>query len=99
MYLSAGSAMMGDVITAEAGMRIAFKLATQPIAGSKLRLLVDGVAVEHLPSPKTEDAGVSCVYPWQSDGKPHWVRAELDDANGEPLTLTNPIYVNWPQQR
>jgi hypothetical protein len=35
------------------------------------------------------------MYEWKSDGKRHWVRAELDDAKGEALTLTNPIYVNW----
>jgi len=70
-------------------------LATQLVAEAKLRLLVDGVAVEKLPSLQPGEAGVSCVFEWLSDGKRHWVRAELDDAKGDPITLTNPIYVNW----
>jgi hypothetical protein len=95
LYLTSGDAMMGDAITATAGKSVAFKMATKQVVGAKLKLLVDGRAVEHLPEPQADAAGVSCVYQWTSDGKRHWVRAELHDSKGEAMTLTNPIYVNW----
>ncbi len=94
LYLTAGSAMMGDTISA-AGTAVSFKIATKPLPGSKLRLLVDGVAVEGLAPPAQGGDSFASVYEWRFDGKRHWVRAELDDAQGEPVTLTNPIYVNW----
>jgi hypothetical protein len=95
LYLNAGSAMMGDAIVAEAGKRVDFKLTTQPAPDSELRLLVDGKTAGTLAALKSDGATASSTYAWTSDGKRHWVRAELDDAQGNPLTLTNPIYVNW----
>ena len=95
LYLTAGDAMMGDAISAAAGKGVAFKMATKQVAGTTLKLLVDGKAVDSLPAAQADAAGVSSVYQWTSDGKRHWIRAELDDTKGEPMTLTNPIYVNW----
>ncbi|WP_213805082.1 CehA/McbA family metallohydrolase [Granulicella sp. dw_53] len=98
LYLSAGSAIMGDAIVAEAGKRVWFKMTTQEFGQAKLRLLVDGIAVNDLPAVQQSTAAeVNCLYDWLSDGKRHWVRAELDSADGDPITLTNPIYVNWGQ--
>jgi len=95
LYLNAGSAMMGDAISAEAGKSVAFKLTTQPVANSVLRLLVDGKPAGNLGALHSDGTNVTTTYEWSSDGQRHWVRAELDDANGDPITLTNPIYVNW----
>jgi hypothetical protein len=66
--------------------------ASQP---AEVRLLVDGVEVKSLPALRKDGADWSRVYNWESDGKRHWVRAELVDAHGDPITLTNPIYLNW----
>jgi hypothetical protein len=97
LYFNAGAAMMGDEIVAESGKRVEFKLTTPAGAEARLRMLVDGKTVECVQG--LEFAGKvatrTCGYEWTSDGKRHWVRAELDDAKGEPMTLTNPIYVNW----
>jgi hypothetical protein len=95
LYLNAGSAMMGDAISAEAGKSVTFKLATQPVADSVLRLLVDGKPAGTLGALQSDGTSVTTTYEWRSDGQRHWVRAELDDANGDAITLTNPIYVNW----
>jgi hypothetical protein len=95
LYLNAGSAIMGDAIVAEVGKRVAFKLTTKQVVGTKLRLLVDGTDVKDFPAAQQEGEDVSSVYEWQSDGKRHWVRAQLDNLKGEAMTLTNPIYVNW----
>jgi hypothetical protein len=95
LYLNAGKAMMGDEIVAEAGKKVEFKMTTKAAAGAVLRLMVDGKAVGDLAALKPDGANESATYGWMSDGKRHWVRAELDDAQGAPVTLTNPIYVNW----
>jgi hypothetical protein len=97
LYLNAGDAMMGDAIEAAAGKKVEFKVETpaRPAMGSALRLLVDGKVVEAAPGLQPDDGSVTWLPKWTSDGKRHWVRAELEDAAGEPITLTNPIYVNW----
>ncbi len=93
LHLTAGQAMMGDMIQAAAKTRVAFGVtATQ---AGVVRLLVDGLPVQGLPALQKDGADWTCIYNWDSDGKRHWVRAELVDAQGEPVTLTNPIYVNW----
>jgi hypothetical protein len=93
LHLTAGQAMMGDMIPAPAKTRVAF-VVTATQAGV-VRLLVDGLPVQGLPALQEDGADWTCIYNWDSDGERHWVRAELVDAKGEPVTLTNPIYVNW----
>jgi len=83
LYLTAGDAIMGDAITATTGKELPSSWRRKQVAGARLKLLVDGKAVESLPEPVTDAAGLSCVYQWTSDGKRHWVRAELDDSKGE----------------
>ncbi len=95
LYLSAGAAMMGDAIVAGSGKSVPFKMTTQPVTDAKVRLLVDGKDVGALRCLPVAGRESTCMYDWASDGGRHWVRAELDDAKGEVMTLTNPIYVNW----
>lgn len=85
LLLNAGTAMMGDEITAPAGQSITFTLTTKDAGNAALRMFIDGK-----PQPATLP-----TFAWTSDGQRHWIRAELDDAQGAPLTITNPIYVNW----
>ena len=100
LYLNAGSAMMGDAIVAESGKSVKFKMTvSRSVPEAKLRLIVDGKTVKELPGFQPDNGSVSWLHDWRSDGKRHWVRAELDDAQGEPMTLTNPIYVNWDGAR
>jgi hypothetical protein len=93
LYLAAGQAMMGDAISAAEKTQVVFKMTASQLA--EVRLLIDGVEVKTLPALKKDGADWSCIYKWESDGKRHWVRAELVDAEGVPITLTNPIYLNW----
>ena len=96
LYLNAAAAMMGDAIVAESGKSVEFKMeVSRSVSGAKLHLIVDGKTVKELPGFQPDNGSVSWLNDWKSDGKRHWVRAELDDAKGEPMTLTNPIYVNW----
>jgi hypothetical protein len=37
-------------------------------------------------------------FQWTSDGQPHWLRAEIRDANGVLQLISNPIYINHEKQ-
>jgi hypothetical protein len=95
LYLTAGSAMMGDEIVAESGKRVTFSLSTSPTSGATARVFVDGIVVAPSLVLKPGETESTCAYEWLSDGGRHWIRAELVDAQGELLTVTNPIYANW----
>jgi hypothetical protein len=33
-------------------------------------------------------------FQWTSDGHAHWLRAEVRDANGSLMLVSNPVYIN-----
>lgn len=95
LLLSAGDAMMGDEIAAAAGKTITFTLRSHDAARGTLRVFVDGKPAAEPPAWTSDNEGRIAQFAWRSDGKRHWIRAELDGDGPDPLTLTNPIYVNW----
>ena len=95
LYLKSGNAIMGDEIKSPAGQTAIFTLDTHNAATVTPRLYIDGKPITTTPPLRLEKTTGSCAYQWQSDGKRHWIRAELIDPRGDLLTLTNPIYINW----
>jgi hypothetical protein len=93
LLLNAGPAMMGDEVKAASGSTVNFTITTNDHSGAWLRLYLDGKPVE--PEPILSGGGAS--YHWVSDGRRHWLRAELVDGKpgSDPIVLTNPIYLNW----
>jgi hypothetical protein len=93
LLLTAGTAMMGDELAAAAGTTVVFKVSTNDRSGAQLRLYLDGRPAADQPVL----ASGTATYNWRSDGRRHWVRAELRDGGegSDPVTLTNPIYLNW----
>jgi hypothetical protein len=83
LHLSAGAAVMGDEISAPSGQKLNFTLTAKNAGDTTPRIFLDGK-----PEP-------SAINTFTSDGRRHWVLAELDDPSGQPVTITNPIYVNW----
>jgi len=45
--------------------------------------------------PAAESADPATTFAWTSDGQRRWIRAELDRRSLNPISATNPIYVNW----
>lgn len=89
-------AMMGDALAAPAGTAVRFELHVAHAPGTIVRLLLDASEV-----PLLRDAGIDGddavrSFTWPSDGKRHWIRAEVRDAGGHLLLLGNPIYLNAP---
>ena len=87
-------AMMGDTLAAPAGATVRFKIRVTQSAGSAISLVLDGAAAKLLAERTVDGADVSRGFDWTSDGKRHWLRAEVRDANDRLLLLGNPVYLN-----
>jgi hypothetical protein len=87
-------AMMGDALAAPAGAVVRFKLRVAHAGGAVIALVLDGEDAGLLAERKVDDADVTRGFDWTSDGKRHWLRAEVRDADGRLLLLGNPIYLN-----
>lgn len=85
------SAEMGDNLAAPAGERVHFILTASAPQGSRAEILVDGQ-----PWQPSVHAALSQSFDWPSDGKRHWIRANVRGQAGELLLVGNPVYINQP---
>jgi hypothetical protein len=85
---------MGDAIRAASGAMLHVDIHVAHAAGAKLVVLLDGKP--YAPSVDTAlgSADQHVGFDWHSDGKRHWLRAEVRSTLGIPLLIGNPIYVN-----
>lgn len=90
----AATAGMGDALMAADGTAVRFALHVSGCEGAKVVLMVDGRPMGEAVAVGAErDASTEMV--WQSDGRRHWVRAEVRGPEGRLWLLGNPVYVNW----
>lgn len=87
-------AMMGDALAAPAGTPVQLSVHVAHAAGATMVLLLDGKDTGMLTKAHVDSDDVVRQLHWISDGKPHWLRAEVRDAAGRLLLLGNPIYIN-----
>ncbi|TFW30642.1 CehA/McbA family metallohydrolase [Duganella callida] len=87
-------AMMGDSLAAPGGLTVQFKLHVAQADGATIKLVMDGAEADLLPARDVDGDDVQRSFNWISDGKPHWLRAEVRDARGHLLLLGNPVYLN-----
>lgn len=87
-------AEMGDALSVPAGESMHVMVKVKAPDGSRVQVLVDGKPwqpnadlVVHGPLDRSFD--------WPSDGKRHWIRANVRGASGELLLVGNPVYLNW----
>jgi len=85
-------AVMGQTLAVAAGDSVRFMADVKGVAAGWVQLIVDGqtsaayrVAVQ--PGQPT------ALAPWRADGRRHWVRADVRDAQGRLLLIGNPIYI------
>jgi len=89
------SAMMGDTLQAASGAMVQFDIHVAHANGASIRLVMDGAdASELLPGRDIASDDTQHTFNWSSDGKPHWLRAEVRGARGQLLLLGNPVYLN-----
>lgn len=87
------AAEMGDAMTVPAGQSVRFTVTASAPDGARAEIVVDGKPWQ----PKADLAvhgKFSQSFDWPSDGKRHWIRANVRGASGELLLVGNPIYVN-----
>jgi len=93
---SAGSQTveMGDAITAAAGQKLRFTVTATAPEGGRAEIIIDGKPWQ--PGVNLAVRGQwSQSFDWPSDGKRHWIRANVRGSAGELLLVGNPIYVNY----
>jgi hypothetical protein len=96
---SAGSsALAGDSLPAPSGDPVRI---TAHIAGCKESsavLLLDGQSDASLPAKALSENDAKLEFSWMSDGKKHWLRAEIRTPDGKLQLLSNPVYLNYPNR-
>ncbi len=91
----AGTAKMGDLLSAPNGSQVSFDVRVTGCADAKVTLLEDGRPL-NLATPSTLSPSRQTVrFSWTSDGRRHWFRADVSGLDEKLWLLGNPIYVNW----
>ena len=87
-------AVMGDAIDVAADATMHVDIHVAHAAGAKLVVFLDGKP--YAPSVDTAlgSADQHVGFDWHSDGRRHWLRAEVRSAAGVPLLIGNPLYIN-----
>ncbi len=89
------SATMGDDLAAPAGTAVDYSLHVIKAGGGHVRIVEDGAEIA-LPGTSTSLAA-DATLPFQrpSDGRRHWLRADVYDADNHLILVGNPIYLNF----
>jgi len=85
---------IGGSLKAPASNEVAFDLHVRNMVGGRVEIVVDGETTKLAPSEALTATGQNVHFSWRSDGKAHWLRANVRDADGRLALVGNPIYVN-----
>ena len=88
---------MGGDLAATGGTSVQLSIHVVACGGDNLRLLVDGHDDGTLAPIPVNGAHETLHAQWTSDGKRHWIRAEVRGKEGKLLLLGNPVYINFPK--
>ncbi len=88
-------ASMGSNIKAQNGEDLTIEVHAAACQGASLLFFIDGAESAALLPRSINSADETVRAPWRSDGKRHWIRAEIRDSDDHLLLLGNPVYVNW----
>jgi hypothetical protein len=91
------SAHMGETLEVRPAMTVHFRGTVQGVMGGRVEPIVDGRHQDLLKRPEIAAASDSFEFSWRSDGKRHWVRVDVRDANGHLVLVGNPVYLSGPQ--
>jgi len=88
------TAEMGDTLAAPKGSIVEVTLHVKALAGARVEIIVDGKAFQPKASLAIQDAEQMLSFDWPSDGRRHWMRANVRAADGTLLVVGNPVYLN-----
>jgi len=87
-------AAMGDALPAPAGAAVQFRVQVTAMRGAQLRVTDNGRVIQPLRVAAIGGDEAQLAFDYASDGKPHWIRADVVSAEGKLLLLGNPVYLN-----
>lgn len=94
------TARMGDTLALAAGAEAAFEIEVGGVAGGRVEVIVDGARADALlPDAVIAELDIRKRFRWRSDGRRHWLRVDVRDAEGRLALVGNPIYVNFGSTR
>ena len=85
---------MGSAIEVAAGHSISFRVRLASCPRASVHLFLDGRETPGLGPLPTAFGDETLPFRWTSDGGIHWLRAEVRDANGSLMLVSNPIYIH-----
>lgn len=86
------TAHMGDTLAAPRDARVRFEGTVNGVGGGEVQVILDGQRVPLLSDSRVGSAK-SFGFSWRADGKPHWVRLDVRDAESHLALIGNPIYL------
>ncbi|HEU5458680.1 MAG TPA: CehA/McbA family metallohydrolase [Terracidiphilus sp.] len=89
-------ASMGGNLDEPAGAPVALSIHVAACAGDTLHLLLDGHEDPSLTPLAINSVDATLHARRTTDGARHFIRAEVRDAHGALLLLSNPVYINFP---
>lgn len=91
-------AVMGQTLHPRPGKFVRFALELTGVPGGTAQLVIDGRTETAYRAAFDAGHPVS-IAPWRSDGRSHWIRAEVRDSQGRLLLIGNPIYIEPAKAR
>jgi hypothetical protein len=88
-------AAMGEDLPAASGETVSLSIHVLACQGSSVRVVLDGKQNLGIPSA-INSPDQTLTSQWQSDGRWHWLRADVVSASGKLQVLGNPVYINFP---
>jgi hypothetical protein len=89
------TAQMGDGLEAAKDAVVSFDIHVANVAGGTVVLLADGKEIPSATDLAATGDDQTKHVAWTSDGKRHWIRANVMGPHGELWLVGNPVYVNW----
>jgi hypothetical protein len=87
--------MMGDALSIPARASVQFRVSASGVRGAQLRVTDNGRVIQPLRDPSIAGEDAQLSFDYASDGKKHWLRTDVVDANGKLILLGNPVYLNY----
>ncbi len=92
--LAAGDARMGGVAN---GAIINVTVTIVGVPDARLEILVDGARTELPTAWARNDPESFASFAYDSGGARHWLSANVRDASGRLVLISNPLFINWLQ--
>ena len=81
---------MGGKLSVPAKQSATFTVRVEQMTGGAIEVICDGVVIQRTPVQGPAHSG---SFKETSNGKPHWVRIDVRDADGKLALIGNPIYL------